>query len=273
MTVLRLRPALLAASLLVPTSGVAVAQNTATFDPAQLPAIQGKVAEYSLTPRGDVDGLILQNGMEVHLPPHLGTQLVYAVKPGDAVTVHGLKALAIPMVQAMSVTNDMTGQTVIDTVLPGAGPRGPGGPGVPGQPLTAQGTIKMQLYGPRGELNGVMLDDGTEIHLPPPEAARLATWLAPGQSIYAQGLGLASPLGRVVGAQFIGPSQAQAVAVATPPPPRGLRGPRPGPWATASGSPPGAASPPPTRGAAPPPPAAEAAGPLAAPPGPPSPRP
>ncbi len=119
-----LRHVLLAASLLAGTSGIALAQGAAVFDPAQLPTTHGTVAEYSLTPRGEVDGLILQDGTEVHLPPHLSTQLVYAVKPGDAVTMHGLKALAIPMVQAMSVTNDATGQKVVDTGPPGTGQGG-----------------------------------------------------------------------------------------------------------------------------------------------------
>ncbi len=91
---MRTRHILLAATLLAGGVGAAVAQNAATYDPSQLPAIQGKVAEYSLTPRGDVDGLILADGTEVHMPPHLGTQLVYAVKPGDAVTIRGLKARA-----------------------------------------------------------------------------------------------------------------------------------------------------------------------------------
>ena len=88
---MRNRNALLAATLLAGIAGAAVAQDAsnsaATYDPNQLPAIQGKVAEYSLTPRGDVDGLILADGTEIHLPPRLGTQLVYAVKPGDAVTI------------------------------------------------------------------------------------------------------------------------------------------------------------------------------------------
>ena len=90
--------------------------------------------QYSLTPRGDVDGLILTDGTEVHLPPHLGTQLVFAVRPGDDVTIHGLRARAIPMVQAMSVSNDATGSTVTDN-----GPGDPRGPRDPAQVLTAQG--------------------------------------------------------------------------------------------------------------------------------------
>src|ERR1700761_156742 len=108
---MRTRYVQLAATLVAGNVGAALAQNASTYDPAQLPAIKGKVAEYSLTPRGDVDGLLLGDGTEVHLPPHLGTQLVFAVRPGDDVTIRGLRARAIPLVEAMSVTNDATGKT------------------------------------------------------------------------------------------------------------------------------------------------------------------
>lgn len=227
----RLRTVLLAATLLAGAGGAAVAQMSATtgpttYDPQQLPAIKGQVAAYSLTPRGDVDGLILTDGTEVHLPPHLGAQLVFAVKPGDSVTVHGLKAQAIPVVQAMQVTNDATHQSVTDTG-PAGGPRGPRGPA--GQMMTAQGKVKQDLYGPRGDMNGVLLDDGTQVHLPPPEAQRLAAQLAPGQTVYVSGYGMASPLGKVIGAQALGPSSTQVTQIAAPPPGGPGRGHRPPP--------------------------------------------
>jgi hypothetical protein len=214
---------LAAATLVAGGIGAAVAQSAATYDPAQLPAMQGKVAGYSLTPRGDVDGLILADGTEVHLPPHLGTQLVYAVKPGDAVTIRGLKARAIPMVQAMSVRNDATGNTVTDT-----GTGGPPGPRGAQQSLNATGQIKAQLHGPRGDLNGALLEDGTIIRLPPPEAAKLVAMLAAGASVTVQGQGIESPLGRVIEARSIGPDAGHLTQVAVPPPPPGHRPPPPG---------------------------------------------
>ena len=230
---------LLGAALLAGGVGAAaVAQNAATYDPSQLPAIQGKVAEYSLTPRGDVDGLILVDGTEVHLPPHLGTQLVFAVKPGDAVTVRGLRARAIPMVQAMSVKNDATGNTVTD-----AGPGGPPGPHEARQTLNASGRVKAALHGPRGDLNGALLEDGTIVRLPPPEAQRLAAVLAAGAPLTVQGEGYEGPLGRVIEAQSIGPDAGHLSLIAAPPrhgpghpppggpdappPPGGLGGPAP----------------------------------------------
>ena len=88
------------------------------YDPQQLPAQRGQVQQFTLTPRGDIDGLILTDGTEVKTPPHLSTQIAYAIKPGDTVTIHGLHAAALPLVQAVSITDDATGRMVIDNGPP-----------------------------------------------------------------------------------------------------------------------------------------------------------
>jgi hypothetical protein len=186
-----------------------------------LPATKGTVSRYTLTLRGDVGGFVLADGTEVRFASHLSTQLVYAVKPGDAVTVRGLKALSSPLIAAIAITNDATGYAVVDTG-PGAGP-GPGPRGAQ-QATSLQGRVQMPLHGPRGELNGAMLEDGTILRLPPPEAARLAALLMPGQTIVVEGNGLTTAMGRVVEVQAIGSSQAQLNFVQRPdPPPRGPR--------------------------------------------------
>jgi hypothetical protein len=204
-------------------AAAALAQSVGnTYDPAQMPEFHGKVTQYDLNPRGDVDGLILDDGTEVHFPPHLGTEVVAAIRPGEAVTIHGLKARALPLIQAMSVTGDASGKTVVDNGPPGPGRRGPPppprGPGPMGGPdLQAQGAVKMQLHGPRGELNGVLLTDGTMVHLPPPEANRLSAMLTPGQTIMVRGDGVENSLGRSIGAQSIGPAADKMVQIAPPP--------------------------------------------------------
>ncbi|MCW3474144.1 hypothetical protein [Limobrevibacterium gyesilva] len=203
----RVKSALLAATLLVGTAGLALAQQGPTYDPAQLPELKGKVAQYTLTPRGDVDGLILADGTEVHINPALSAELVFAVRPGDSVTIHGLKARAVPMVAAASVTNDATGATVA----------GRGGRFMRARtPMEAQGTIKAVLHEPRGEANGVLLDDGTVVRLPPAEATRLAAQLAVGQKLFVRGDGLTSLLGRLVLARQIGPDSTKLTDVARP---------------------------------------------------------
>lgn len=175
-------------------------------DPGQWPQTSGQVMAFSLTPRGDVDGVILADGTEVHTPPHLGPALLRSVRIGDQVSIRGLRAYAVPVVQAVAISDAATGQTVVDTGPPGPGlapfPPFPG----PAQPMTAEGRVRMALYGPRGDLNGAMLEDGTQIHLPPPEAASMAGALMPGATLSASGIGLVTPYGRVMDAQQILPA-------------------------------------------------------------------
>jgi hypothetical protein len=54
----------------------------------------------TLTPRGDVDGLILTDGTQVTVPPLLTGQVVFAIRPGDAVSIRGLRARAIVLIDA-----------------------------------------------------------------------------------------------------------------------------------------------------------------------------
>lgn len=199
--------------------------DRAVFDPAQLPETRGTVARYSLTPRGDVDGLILSDGTEVKVPPHLSTVLVYAVRPGDAITVHGVKVLSLPLVDAVSITNDATGQTVTDTGIP----PGPWEPRDAERWMEAEGRVRMVLHGPRGEVDGALLDDGTILRLPPHEAERFSALLAPGRTVAARGPGLRNVLGTVVEVRALGASPDQLTEIAPPTPLPGKRGDRPPP--------------------------------------------
>jgi len=217
----RLKTALLAATLLVGASGLALAQpgpgrpmqgqagvSGPAFDPAQLPAFHGKVTQYLLTPRGDVEGFMLADGTEVHINPRLSTELVYAVRPGDSVTIHGLKAKAASLVAAASVTNDATSATVTGAM--GRSPRDRFAT------IDDHGVIKAVLHEPRGEINGVLLEDGTAVRLPPQEARKHTAELAVGQTLYVKGFGSDSPLGKVVMARQLGSDPAKMADIAMP---------------------------------------------------------
>src|SRR6266566_8491410 len=208
----RVLPGALVAAIALASGAALYAQTTGPlWDPTQLPATRGTVKQYTLTPRGDVDGLILSDGTEVKLPPHLTGQIVFAVRPGDAVTIRGLKALALPLVDAASVTNDATGTTVIDN-----GP--PGGPDRWATQQTISGRIAAVLHGKRGEVNGALLDNGIILRLPPFEAERLQAWLQPGQTVAVRGASLVTPLGTVIDVTAIGASPDQMTELAVRPP-------------------------------------------------------
>jgi hypothetical protein len=43
--------------------------------------LQGKVKAFTMTPVGDLEGMVLTDGNEIHVPPHLSAQLAAAVHP------------------------------------------------------------------------------------------------------------------------------------------------------------------------------------------------
>jgi hypothetical protein len=194
------------------------------FDPQQLPTQRGQVQQFTLNPRGDIDGLILTDGTEVKTPPHLSTEIAYSVKPGDTITIHGLRAAALPLVQAVSITDEASGRMVVDNGPPGPR-RGPAGPAaaIPA-PTEVQGRIRMALHGRRGEINGALLEDGTVLRLPPPEAERLAALLQSGQTVVVEGTAFVNPLGKVLEVRRLGPSRDQLNQVQGPPGPGGKKG-------------------------------------------------
>lgn len=207
--------------------------GAALYDPAQLPSFNGKVQQFTLSPRGEIDGLILADGTEVKTPPHLSTAIAYAIKPGDSVTIHGLRAAAIPLLQATAITDHTTNRSVIDQG-PGPGPQGPASALNPAGMTEVQGAIRMSLHGARGEINGVLLTDGTVLRLPPDAAINTPELLQPGRTVVAQGDEVTSPIGKVIEVRAIGTSRGNLTPIDDAPPlgPRGRVRPRlPGPGA------------------------------------------
>ena len=190
-----MRSPLLGAAALLVGSTAALAQ-TPVYDPDQLPVFHGKVAAYSLTVRDEADGLLLEDGTEVHISPRLSSELTFAIKPGDSVTVHGLKASAAAMVQALSIANDASGVKITDTFQPANAPDRP--VYTPPRMFEARGQIKMSLHAPDGRIDGVLLEDGTILRLANGYNPPNSDCLAPGKNVVATGTGVTSLLGKVM---------------------------------------------------------------------------
>jgi hypothetical protein len=191
----------------VALAALVLASTTAA---AQEPTFEGQVQQFTLSPRGDIDGLILKDGTEVKTPPHLSTAIAYAIKPGDNVTIHGLRAAAIALLQATSITDHVSGRTIVDT--------GPAGPDALAM-TEAHGTVRMSLHGPRGEINGILLGDGTVLRLPPDAVSNISDLAQPGRTVFARGSELVSPIGTVMEVRAIGSAAADLTPVDPPNPP------------------------------------------------------
>jgi len=200
------RPAALLLAAFLLRAGSAPAQAP-LYDPEQLPAFHGAVETYLLSPCDEVDGFFLDDGVEVHLAPRLSGELIHAIKPGDRVTVHGLRATGVAMVHALSVTNDASGATVSDIFLPGwpAANNWPNNACRPLPPryLEARGRIKRLTHAADGEVNGFMLDDGTAVRFEQGLAPKDPDCLVPGRHVAASGIGLSGALGKVVSSRAI----------------------------------------------------------------------
>ncbi|MEJ8320253.1 hypothetical protein, partial [Pseudomonas oryzihabitans] len=202
---------------LLSVSGLVLAQTapagstaSTTAASAQIPTQQGQLKQFLLNPRGDIDGLILADGTEVNTPPHLSEQLAATFKPGDSINVAGLRAASLPLVQAVSLTNVQTGKTVTDEGPDRVAGRRPPAPPAPPAPGTErdgdslQGQIVQLLHGPRGDVNGALLQDGTALRLPPHEALRLQALLKPGQTVAVRGELVANAQGRAFRVSALG---------------------------------------------------------------------
>ena len=175
-----------------------MAQPAPVGDPIE---VKGKIAQYSLTLRGMVDGLILTDGAEIRLPRHISTELAFIVRPGDAVTIRGIKTAGTPGMTVATVTNDATG--VVVDASPSAAPA----------KINAESRIKLQLHDQGGRLNGVLLDDGTVVRMPPIDAEQHAAALAVGSPLFVSGDGISTPLGKVIAAHEIGPNPSDVAKI------------------------------------------------------------
>jgi hypothetical protein len=181
--------------------------------------LQGTVARLLPTPRGEVDGLLLEDGRIVRFPPHMSAALLSVVGQGDAVMIDGMVERAGSEMRAWRITNRTTNRTVTE-----APPPFPPEPRVwSGRDMRVSGVVRRTLTGGRGETNGVILDDGTVVRFPPHVGEAFATILAPGARLIAQGYGSSGPAGTALEAVALGSSEGTVVSVG----PGGPGGPRP----------------------------------------------
>lgn len=134
------------------------------------PVTSGRVTRMLINPYGEVDGLLLDQRVVVKFPPHLAQRLTGAVAPDAQVRIFGIEETA-GVIKADAIVNTATGQSVVD--LPPALDANAAPPLPPHlraaqlSQITVRGKVALLLSGPRGETNGVILDDGSIVRFAP----------------------------------------------------------------------------------------------------------
>lgn len=188
------------------------------------PVVEGIVVQYLMNHFGEVDGLLLNDGTQVHFPPHMAKGLVGTVKPDDSVSIQGYRSFDGPVVRAYTITNSQTGLSVSERE-PGLLDRPIIPPSVRDLSLVerhVEGFVRVLLYGPRGEVNGAVLEDRSIVRVPPHAAYQVASLLQAGQAISAVGYGTENEYGRVIEATAIG-SPGKPMTLISEPGPGGRR--------------------------------------------------
>jgi hypothetical protein len=166
------------------------------IDPECLQETRGTVTQFLLNPHGELDGFILGNGRQVHFPPHMSRQVAKFIGIGDKVRVRGVKPRAADIVAAVQLTSG-TGVKILDQG-PHHGSEKHEKPHVEKRPMEVAGQIRLSLYGPKGELRGALLTDGTSIRMPPHAAEELASYLESGAHIQVWGHGVKNRYGKTI---------------------------------------------------------------------------
>jgi len=173
------------------------------LDPDFLPEVRGTLARFLLNPKADIDGLLLEDGTEVHTPPHLSAQLSQALQPGSTLSVRGIKPRQADVIVAVAIDPNQ-GPRILDQ-----GPSDHAGKSVcrsdaDVHAIECTGTIGALLHGPKGNLHGVLLMDGIIVRFPPHCAAHFAELLKTGSAISARGNAIITAHGTVIDATALG---------------------------------------------------------------------
>jgi hypothetical protein len=175
--------------------------------------VEGTVSQYLLNPRGEVDGLLLDDLMVIKFPPHLARELVQVIKPKERVRANG-HLEAEKLLKGHVIANPATGRAIRE--IKPTPPERAGAVG-PLQALSVAGAIRMVRRNPHGDADGVVLTDGTLLHFPPHAGRQFADLLREGQVITALGYGTANDFGKTIAVAMLGCSEGTLDLIAPPP--------------------------------------------------------
>jgi hypothetical protein len=173
-------------------------------DDAEILTVRGTVKEFTTSPKGEKDGVILTDGTWVHWPPHLENRFGGILAKGDKVRVIGWMDTGKKgesKLEVSSLTNLTTNETATNTGPKDFSPAEKekdkkdkkGGKGdkdkdkKDGEPVTANGTVKEFTTAKKGEKDGLILSDGQWIHWPPHLSERFSDFVVKGDKVRVTG--------------------------------------------------------------------------------------
>ena len=168
--------------------------------------VEGKVVRTTTARRGEIDGVILDDGTWVHWPPHLGDDYSPLAKTGQRIEAWGRKELnreGEEWFETFTLTNVESKKSFERDEVPPPPrhghrpppPAGDHGRRGPGAFESIEGTLKSFTTAPKGETDGAVLSDGRVIHWPPHREDEFAKVAAIGDRVRVEGRAKRAPHG------------------------------------------------------------------------------
>lgn len=192
--------------------------------------VKGQVNNYLLNEQGAVDGLLLSTGDQLHFSPATGAVVAAQIKIGDEVTGVGYAGQRSKYGREVRIEQlTANGRTFIessagpprpkdhhgppahrgdDSLVPPAAsiehpPSAPplAGPQTPLAAMKVTGAIQVHLVNRRGDVDGLILTGGEQLHLDPQIGELVVSAEQTGTQVSVEGMGLRSERGVVIHAE------------------------------------------------------------------------
>ena len=135
----------------------------------------------------------------------MAAEIETAVKIGETISIRGVRPRQADIIAAVALTAAVARRSST-TVRPRRRARASHSRGTPNR-MDAEGTVRLSLFGPKGERRGALLEDGTVVRISPKEAASLAELLRPGARLQSAALVCKPSMVAVIAAEEIGPDR------------------------------------------------------------------
>lgn len=178
------------------------------FDPAQLPSYTGRLERWLMNPAGETDRALLREGAQIILPPSEAAELTSLINPGDSITVWGVRARAAAVITmlAWARSDGDPANFVAQPAWFASTRRGT-------ESHRVAGIVDRAMLTPQGEPMGVLLRSGAVIRLAVAAHEALASRLAAGEPVVAEGPGLRRGEDVAIDALRLGRDEASLAAV------------------------------------------------------------
>ncbi|AMV31525.1 hypothetical protein VN12_05360 [Pirellula sp. SH-Sr6A] len=156
---------------------------------------QARITAFLKNDHDDVDGLELDSGDRVHFPPHMAKKIMAIAKVGDSVEIEGRTKIRPKGDQVLEIHRLTCGNEMVRVVHPR--PKHDERVKNDEPSMSVEGKVTALARNPHGDIDGLMLQEGTIVKFPPHQSSDLQELVQVGDEVEIEGRRHVTPHGEV----------------------------------------------------------------------------